>query len=64
MKTRSGEYYVWHCDWCDSTNYTIWTQMASEGLVCGACHHQAGNTVEEYPVFMQANMAAASGVYA
>ena len=35
-----GDYYVWHCDWCDSTNYTIWTRMEKEGLACAACHHQ------------------------
>lgn len=35
-----GDYYVWHCDWCDSTNYTIWTRLEREGLACSACHHQ------------------------
>jgi len=36
-----GDYYVWHCDWCDSTNYTIWTRMERDGLSCTACHHHA-----------------------
>lgn len=35
-----GDYYVWHCDWCDSTNYTLWTRMELEGLACAACHKQ------------------------
>ena len=35
-----GDYYVWHCDWCDSTNYTIRTRMEHEGLACAACHKQ------------------------
>ena len=35
-----GDYYVWHCDWCDSTNYTIWTRMEREGLTCAACHQK------------------------
>jgi len=34
-----GEYYVWHCDWCDSTNYTIWSRMDDDNLSCAACHH-------------------------
>lgn len=33
-----GDYYVWHCDWCDSTNYTLWARMEREGLTCAACH--------------------------
>ncbi len=36
-----GDYYVWHCDWCDSTNYTIWTRMELDGLACAACHKKA-----------------------
>lgn len=38
-----GDYYVWHCDWCDSTNYTLWARMEREGLACTACHQH--NTV-------------------
>ena len=34
-----GEYYVWHCDWCDSTNHTLWSRLESDGLACAACHH-------------------------
>lgn len=34
-----GEYYVWHCDWCDSTNYTLWSRMDEDNLSCAACHH-------------------------
>ena len=64
MKTADGNYYVWHCEWCDSTNYTVWTRMATEGLVCGACHHQAGASADDYPVFMQAHLVVEAGVYA
>lgn len=40
-----GDYYVWHCDWCDSTNYTIWTRIEHEGLACAACHqHSFGHS--------------------
>jgi hypothetical protein len=35
-----GDYYVWHCDWCDSTNYTIWTRIDGKKIACAACHHQ------------------------
>lgn len=36
-----GEYYVWHCDWCDSTNHTL-CRPGADGLTCAACHnHQA-----------------------
>lgn len=39
-----GEYYLWHCDWCDSTNYTLWSRLDADGLACAACHHHpAGN---------------------
>jgi len=34
-----GEYYVWHCDWCDSTNHTLWSRLEGDGLACAACHH-------------------------
>jgi len=33
-----GEYYVWHCDWCDSTNYILWSRLDEENLSCAACH--------------------------
>ena len=64
MKPTTGNYFVWHCEWCDSTNYTVWTQMATERLICGACHHQVGSAADDYPVFMQADAAMESGVYA
>ena len=35
-----GDYYVWHCDWCDSTNHTIWTRIDGQGFTCAACHHK------------------------
>jgi cytochrome c553 len=38
--------------------------MATEGLVCGACHHQAGASADDYPVFMQAHLVVEAGVYA
>ncbi len=34
-----GEYYVWHCDWCDSTNHTLWSRLDGDALACAACHH-------------------------
>ncbi|GEM_PF-837567 len=34
-----GEFYVWHCDWCDSTNHTLWSRLEHDGLACAACHH-------------------------
>ena len=64
MRQTSGDYYVWHCAWCDSTNHTEWTRMATERLACGACHHQAGVSAEEYPVFIQAHLAVEAGVHA
>lgn len=33
-----GDYYVWHCDWCDSTNHTLWNRLDTGGLSCAACH--------------------------
>lgn len=33
-----GDYYVWHCDWCDSTNYTLWKRIKKHALSCSACH--------------------------
>lgn len=64
MTLRDGNFYVWHCAWCDSTNYTVWTRMAIDGLACGACHHQEVAASGESPVFMPAGMAASAGVYA
>ncbi|NVN99589.1 MAG: hypothetical protein HXX17_09715 [Geobacteraceae bacterium] len=46
-----GDYYLWHCDWCDSTNYTIWTRLERDGLTCSACHHQFAATNDNYPLF-------------
>lgn len=38
MKIKMNEdYYVWHCDWCDTRNRVLWTKI-HEGLSCGACH--------------------------
>ncbi len=34
-----GDYYVWHCDWCDSTNQTIWTRFENV-IHCSACQRQ------------------------
>ena len=33
-----GEYYVWHCDRCDSTNQIHWSLLSRLELSCGACH--------------------------
>jgi len=38
-----GEYYVWHCDWCDSANHLHWSSMEMDGLTCAACLQRAGN---------------------
>ena len=46
-----GDYYVWHCEWCDSTNYTIWTRMERDGLTCNACHHKFSVDSETSPAF-------------
>ena len=64
MARTEGDFYAWHCDWCDSTTYTVWTKVASEGLVCGACHRPAGEAADDYPVFMQAHLPAVAGMYA
>ena len=48
-----GDYYVWHCDWCDSTNYTIWTRMEREGFTCAACHQQFSGFTERSAMFSQ-----------
>lgn len=45
-----GDYYVWHCDWCDSTNHTIWTRLEKSGLTCSACHHIYMAATESVPV--------------
>lgn len=33
-----GDYYEWHCDWCDSRNLTLWTRFNDKTVSCGACH--------------------------
>lgn len=33
----SGDYYFWICDWCDSTNQTLWTRVETNQLRCAAC---------------------------
>lgn len=48
-----GDYYVWHCDWCDSTNYTIWTRIEREGVACAACHQQLSGFTERSAMFSQ-----------
>ncbi len=35
-----GDYYVWHCDWCDSTNQTVWTRFEKNDIHCTACQRQ------------------------
>ena len=35
-----GDYYVWHCDWCDSTNYTLWTRIEGHAVTCAACQQK------------------------
>lgn len=32
-----GNYYVWYCDWCDSTNQTQWSPIKRHDLTCSAC---------------------------
>ncbi|HZV82311.1 MAG TPA: hypothetical protein VFF53_09095 [Geobacteraceae bacterium] len=49
-----GEYYVWHCDWCDSTNHTPWSRLDCDDLACAACHHHlvppgVKSTANRYP---------------
>lgn len=34
-----GDYYVWHCDWCDSRNATLWTRIDDRFITCTACLH-------------------------
>lgn len=33
-----GDYYAWHCEWCDSRNLTLWRKFLEESIICGACH--------------------------
>lgn len=61
-----GDYYVWHCDWCDSTNYTIWTRMDRDGVSCTACHRHVFLLPDESsPVFTpaRANMGESGRCY-
>ena len=34
-----GDYYIWFCDWCDSSNLTLWTRFEISEPCCGVCHH-------------------------
>jgi len=56
-----GDYYVWHCDWCDSTNYTLWIRMELEGLACAACHKQFSEFTESSSLFSPLPMPENSG---
>ena len=33
-----GDYYLWYCDRCDSTNQTHWSRLGHFELACAACH--------------------------
>ena len=33
-----GEYYIWFCERCDSTNQTHWSRTNRHDLSCAACH--------------------------
>jgi len=57
-----GDYYVWHCDWCDSTNYTIWTRMEEQGFTCAACHHKHSGYTDNAIVF-NGQIMPASGIH-
>ena len=35
-----GDFYVWYCDWCDSTNSTLWTRLESASVCCAACQQK------------------------
>lgn len=35
-----GDYYVWHCDWCNTRNSTLWIRVEQNRLCCSACHKQ------------------------
>jgi hypothetical protein len=41
MKTITmGDFYVWYCDWCDSTNMTPWSGTSGGHVSCGCCHKE------------------------
>jgi len=33
-----GDYYAWFCEWCDSSNLTLWTRIEKGQVCCGVCH--------------------------
>jgi hypothetical protein len=33
----NGDYYLWRCELCDSTNQTVWTRVEADELRCVAC---------------------------
>ena len=39
-----GEYYVWFCNWCDSTNQVHWSKQDRPDLTCAACHQEPNGT--------------------
>jgi hypothetical protein len=39
-----GEYYLWYCDWCDSTNQTHWGMISRHDLCCAACHQPGSDS--------------------
>lgn len=49
-----GDYYVWYCEWCDSRNLSLWTNMEKGTISCGACHHRFTMQGASYPVAVQA----------
>jgi hypothetical protein len=50
-----GEYYVWYCDWCDTTNQTHWSRIDRNDLFCAACHHpRSDSDVEELGLLRRA----------
>lgn len=51
-----GDYYVWHCDWCDSTNYTVWTRIEKEGFTCAACQQKISEFADSSATFNNRNM--------
>jgi hypothetical protein len=32
-----GDYYIWHCELCDTRNVTLWIQIEKNQLCCVAC---------------------------
>jgi len=46
------DYYLWYCDWCDSSNRTHWTRIEKGKAKCGACQMpmavQTDAVVERY----------------